>query len=368
MNSKHITILDKYIFSQVTAASLVILFLFIIVWMAPEKLVDAVKDVFSGELTVLQASMELFYELPKVLSQCLPISILVGALFTFDKLSKDSELAILRSSGLSYMRILRPVILLGVIYFALCAYTVDQLVPWASAKTGENSHYNEHFVYLRLNDDKTPKQGIIVSNFTQNGIKNVIVTNFKKDEYSDIVCLDNILFADYALNKDAFWILPQVTKYAIDKNGVYQKIADVKNVKILEGEDAKDIYNIMSFGTKRERAFTNLGLFEYVKLLKKKDFSDEFNFNLSKLYQRFFHPFTCVLFAILGALLGYAPPRSVRMVGFIIAAGLLFGYYITLPAFGVLAEKSILPPFICASFPTIVFIASIFIVKKNKDL
>lgn len=368
MNSKHITILDKYIFSQVTAASLVILFLFIIVWMAPEKLVDAVKDVFSHEATVTQATMKLFYELPKVLSQCLPISILVGSLFTFDKLSKDSELAILRSSGLSYMRILKPVIFLGVIYFALCAYIVDQLVPWASAKTGENTYFDNHFVYLRLNEDKTAKQGIIVSNYTRAGIKNIIVTNFKKDEYSDIVSLDNILFADYALKKDSYWMLPIVTKYTIDENGVYQKIANVKNVKILEGEDANDIYNIMKYGTKRERAFTNLGLYQYVKLLKKKDFSDEFNFNLSKLYQRFFHPFTCILFAILGALLGYAPPRSVRLVGFTIAAGLLFGYYITLPAFGVLAEKSILPPFICASFPIFVFTAAIFIVKKNKDL
>ena len=123
------------------AASLVILFLFIIVWLAPEKLVDAVKDVFGHEATAMQAAMDLFYELPKVLSQCLPISILMGALFTFDKLSKDSELAILRSSGLSYIRIIRPVIFLGVIYFALCAYTVDQLVPWASEKTGENKHF-----------------------------------------------------------------------------------------------------------------------------------------------------------------------------------------------------------------------------------
>ncbi len=368
MNSKHIKLLDKFIFSQVAAASFVVLFLFIIVWLAPEKLVDAVKDVFSHEATITQASMKLFYELPKVLSQCLPISILVGSLFAFDKLSKDSELAILRSSGLSYMRILRPVIFLGVIYFALCAYTVDQLVPWASAKTGENSHFDTHFVYLRLNDDETAKQGVIVSNYTHAGIKNVIVTNFKKDEYSDIVSLDNILIADHALKKENYWLLPAVTKYSIDKHGVYQKIADVKNVKILEGEDANDIYNIMNYGTKRERAFTNLGLVKYIKLLKKKDFSDEFNFNLSKLYQRFFHPFTCILFAILGALLGYAPPRSVRLVGFTIAAGLLFGYYITLPAFGVLAEKSILPPFICASFPIFVFIAAIFIVKKQKDL
>ena len=114
--------------------------------------------------------------------------------------------------------------------------------------------------------------------------------------------------------------------------------------------------------------FTNHQIKSYTKLLKRANFSDEYRYFKAKLYQRYLHPLTCILFAIIGCMLGFAPPRSQRLVGFTIAAGLLFGYYITLPAFGVLAEKSILPPFICASFPVFVFIAAIFIVKKNKDL
>ena len=52
----------------------------------------------------------LIYELPKVLGKALPVGILLGSLFTFDKLSKDSELSILRGIGLSFSRIMVPVL------------------------------------------------------------------------------------------------------------------------------------------------------------------------------------------------------------------------------------------------------------------
>jgi lipopolysaccharide export LptBFGC system permease protein LptF len=47
---------------------------------------------------------------------------------------------------------------------------------------------------------------------------------------------------------------------------------------------------------------------------------------------------------------------------------MIFGYYITLPFFDLLAQKAILPPFIAACFPIILFIISIYIIKKVKDL
>ena len=120
--------------------------------------------------------------------------------------------------------------------------------------------------------------------------------------------------------------------------------------------------------TRKERVFTNHQIKSYTKLLKRANFSDEYRYFKAKLYQRYLHPLTCILFAIIGCMLGFAPPRSQRLVGFTIAVGMIFAYYITLPFFDLLAQKAILPPFIAASFPIILFIISIFIIKKAKDL
>ena len=107
---------------------------------------------------------------------------------------------------------------------------------------------------------------------------------------------------------------------------------------------------------------------EYVKLLKKQEYTDEHNFMLTKYYQRFLHPLTCVIFAAIGCLLGFSPPRSQRLVGFTIGVGMIFAYYITLPFFDLLAQKGVLFPFLAAAFPIIVFVAAIFVIKKARDL
>ena len=89
---------------------------------------------------------------------------------------------------------------------------------------------------------------------------------------------------------------------------------------------------------------------------------------LNKYYQRYLHPFVCVLLAIMGCLLGFSKPREQRLIGFTIAIGCIFLYYITLPFFDLLAEKGVLYPFITASFPPFAFLCAIIMFYKSKDL
>ena len=115
-----ISIFDKYIFKQVFKATLVCLLLFMIVWIAPETLVKVIKKVLTHAWTLTEGGKYLLYELPKVLGKAIPVGILLGSLFTFDKLSKDSELSILRGIGLSFNRIMAPVLVLGLGLSYLC--------------------------------------------------------------------------------------------------------------------------------------------------------------------------------------------------------------------------------------------------------
>ena len=89
---------------------------------------------------------------------------------------------------------------------------------------------------------------------------------------------------------------------------------------------------------------------------------------LNKYFQRFFHPFICMLMAIMGCLLGFSKPREQRMYGFGIAIGAIFLYYITLPFFDLLAEKGVLPPLITALVPPLAFLGGIIAFYKTKDL
>ena len=84
-----LTVYDKYIFKQVCITTIVAILLFTIVWIAPEMLLNTIKKVLSGEMTTQMGLVFLTCQLPLILSKAFPVGLLLGSLFTFDKLSKD---------------------------------------------------------------------------------------------------------------------------------------------------------------------------------------------------------------------------------------------------------------------------------------
>ena len=317
---------------------------------------------------MLHAIKLLAYELPKVLAKALPVGILLGTIFTFDKLSKDSELSILRGIGLSFTRIMMPAVILGTVLTYLCFMVGDFLIPYASKAEGENKSFQTNFVYIQKDENNIPKRGIIISNYIPGLVRKLFIVDFSKETYDDAITFENIYFADWAKVKKDNWTLYGVKKYRISSGGIYENIKDVGSMNILEGKEASEIYELMTNTTKRDRTFTNSELKRYMKLLSDYGYLDEYRFMLTKYYQRFLHPLTCILFAIIGCLLGFSPPRSQRLVGFTVAVGIVFAYYITLPFFDLLAQKGVLPPFVSAFLPILMFLLAIVYIKKYKDV
>ena len=237
-------------------ATLVCLLLFIIVWIAPETLVKIIKKIFTQNMPLLLAAKTLAYEMPEVLAKAIPVGILLGSIFTFDKLSKDSELSILRGIGLSFTRIMVPVLTLGFALTFLCFYVSDKMIPYASKAMGKGSNFDKHFVYLQKNEKQIPTRGIIISNFTDEAIKNLIIINFSNEKYDDAMTFKSILFAPYAILKEDCWLIPEAKQYSINKNGIYTDIGNVKDYKILNGKLSQDIYKMIVNSTKKERFFT----------------------------------------------------------------------------------------------------------------
>ncbi len=242
------------------------------------------------------------------------------------------------------------------------------MIPYASKAVRENKKFKTHFMYIKKDENNLPKTGIIISNYTPHMLRDIVVINFSKRIYDDAITFESILFAKYASVHDDKWVLHGVKKYAINSGGIYNKVYHPGDVELLKGEDSKKVYALMSGSVQRDRTFTNHELKNYMTLLKEQEFADEFRFMLAKYYQRFLHPLTCILFAIIGCMLGFSPPRSQRLVGFTVAVGMIFAYYITLPFFDLLAQKGVLPPFLASFLPILFFVAAIIFIKKYKDL
>ena len=361
---------DRYIFEQVLSTTLIAILLFTVIWIAPEMLLNTIKKALAGEYTIKTAFLVLAYELPNILGKALPVGLLLGSLFTFDKLSKDFELTIFRVAGLSFGRIVAPVLVLSLIVTAFCFVTYDKLIPYSNSKliAIKKDYSPSQYIYTQKGEDNRPTLGVVVSRFNYSSISNVILLDFSRQKYSDLNALSNIFVAKSANHYDDKWVLNDVVKYHISSDGIFEQISKVKTMDILQGESAKNAYKLMTYSLKRDREIDNKNLWSYIQLLKKEDLQEEYRFMLNKYLQRFFHPFVCVLLAVLGCLLGFSKPREQKLVGFTIAIACIFMYYITLPFFDLLAEKGILHPFITAIFPPLAFLVAIWAFYKTKEL
>lgn len=366
----NIKLYDRYIFEQVFVSSMVAILLFTVIWIAPEMLLNTIRKVLEGGYSVKTAILVILYELPNILGKALPVGLLLGSLFTFDKLSKDFELTIFRVAGLSFWRILAPAIALSILVTAFCFITYDKLIPFSSEKlVNIKREYNSsQYVYTQKDKLGQPSLAVVVSHFNYTNIANVVVLDFSDKNYADLHALSHIFVAKHAEHYPDKWTLEDVIEYRISEDGIFEQIRHLNTFDILQGESAQDAYKLMIYSLKRDREIDNKDLWSYIKLLKKENLQEECRFMLNKYYQRFTQPLICILLTIMGCLLGFSKPREQRLIGFTIAIGAIFVYYITLPFFDLLAEKGVLPPFITATFPPLAFLGAIWAFYKSKEL
>lgn len=367
----NLKLLDKYIFKQVFGSSLVCIILFMIVWLAPETLVNIIKAVSTKDLTVLEGIKVGLYSMPFVLSKAFPVGILLGCLYTFNRMSKDSELTVIRGCGVSFWRIIVMPLILSVVFSVACFFVHDRMIPFATANLNriKKDVPSNHFVYAVKDENNRLEQLVIVKYYDpQSGVSDAIILNFNEKDASKISILSDIIVSKKIQLSDLKWDLFENKKYIIKYDGVYQEVQSPKQISILHGKKANITKQLMDFNLKKDREFTNKKLKHYLKILKSEEISDLYNLNFNFYLQRFFHSAICIVFAILGCLLGYSNPREQKLIGFTIGVGIIFLYYMSLPFFNLMAEKSILSPWITSTVQIILITILIYFYKKYKDL
>ncbi len=365
-----IKLLDRYIFSQVFLTCFGCIFIFMIIWIMPEIFLKTVQRTIAGYYSVDTAISIILYELPKVLNIALPVGMLLGAILTFDKMSKDFEITVMRGSGFPFFRIILSAIIISIIACGITFIVGSKFLPYSAVKLKDIKGENRisQFVFPVRKSNGAMEKILIVPSFDNNNIKDVMVLNFYDSSEKGSSLLSSILISDYVKYDNSSWTINSAKKYIITEEGVFRDIQDIKNIKVLENSSAINAFKLMKYSVYRDRELTNPQIAEYIKLLKKERMDDEYRFMLNKYIQRFVHSFMCILFMVLGCLLGFSKPREQKFLGMLIAVGVIFMYYITIPFFDLLAEKAILSPWITSMIAPVFVMSLIIILKRIKDL
>ncbi len=124
---------DRYILGQ-----LVVLFGFFSLVLISVYWVNEAVDLFDSLIADGQ-TLPVFLEfsaltLPQIMLLVLPVAAFVATLYVFNRLIGDSELVVLQTSGLSAVRLLRPVLYFGILLGLLILFLGNVLAPAASTQ------------------------------------------------------------------------------------------------------------------------------------------------------------------------------------------------------------------------------------------
>jgi lipopolysaccharide export system permease protein len=122
------SILDRYIASTIIMGTLMAL-LVLSGLLAFVDFVSELGKVGRGQYGLMDAIFYVLLSLPKRIYEIFPTSVLLGSLLSLGALAGNSELTVMRASGLSIMRIVRSVLQAGFVLVVFVALVGEILVP-----------------------------------------------------------------------------------------------------------------------------------------------------------------------------------------------------------------------------------------------
>jgi lipopolysaccharide export system permease protein len=119
---------DRYIIKEVVPPFLLGILIFTFVLLMNQIL--QLSEIFITRGVSFKAVVEIFvYLIPAIMAFTVPMAVLMGILAGLSRLSSDSEIIALKTLGISYKRLLRPVLLFSFVGCLVTAYLTLYLAP-----------------------------------------------------------------------------------------------------------------------------------------------------------------------------------------------------------------------------------------------
>ena len=346
-------ILSLYIIREISSLFLLGIVIFTLVLLMG-RLITLTDLVVSHGVPLADVSRMILYLIPSFLVFTIPMAFLLAVLLAFGRFSADNEIVVMKSSGLSLLQVMPPVIVcaLVAVLLSLGASTIG--VPWG------NSAFKElTFQVLKRNITATIREKTFWDD-----IPGVVMYTDQYDERSQK--LKGVVIND-GRNPDQ-----PMTIFARD--GIVTSVAGSQALLLslhdgsIHIAGAGGLYRLVRFGeysmTVGEKASNNgisrnepdLWLSELRRQIDDPGISAGNRLkSLAEFHSRFTFPFASLVFAILAVPLGIQNRRTGKSGGFTVSIAIILTYYILMSVVRTLAEKGVVAPVVALWIPNLIF-------------
>ncbi len=358
--------LDRFILGELKGPFFFGIMSFTIILIAGSLLFQIADLVIQRGVSIGVVLRLFFYYLPRLVAYTIPMSCLLAALLGFGKLSANSELVALKSAGLSFKRIIRPVII-ATFFVSVAAFFVNETLVPLSERAAANVMMYEVFkespplfkekIFLKEEGDGTLKRVIYINKMkiVNGDMEEIVVEEFDAGRLSRIVSAKSGKWINGS------WWINSGNVFEINKEGNVNHLFKFDKQALTLNMSPSDVAK----STQKPDQMTIPELLEYIKINEKS------GMNVSKFWM-LFHlrlsvPWACMVLALVGAALGSRPQRSSSSVGLGLSVIIVFVYYVILSLTQSLGDAGYLPPVVAAWIANIIFLIIGAVLCRNAN-
>ncbi|MDR0355236.1 MAG: LptF/LptG family permease [Deltaproteobacteria bacterium] len=361
-------IINRSIMAEILPSFLVNLLVFTFVLLMA-RMMSLTDLVLNKGVSLMIISRIFFLILPRLLDFSIPMATLLACLTTFLRLSADSELTVLKSSGLSMHQLLAPVVFFGLLMTLVSGVFNLHLTPRAN-----RLFKTEILTLAKARADLAIKEQIFVRDFPgltiyvgqlpgrSETMSNVVINDRRSAfENSVIVARSGMLDIDSAENLLLFRLYDGVIdRFYAEKSSVDSIFFDTYELKISPGSEMEEENRAGSAG--RQEMLTSRLLPESRSLYE--NGSPFAVFLEMEFHRRFSLTAAALLMSLIGMALGASFTTKGRNFGLAVGLAIFVIYYSFFSLCWTLGETKILPPPLAVWSPTIVIsVVALFLIK-----
>ena len=355
--SLKIRALDRFILGELRGPFFFGLVAFTIILVAGGLLFQMADLIIQQGVSVGIVIRLFIYYMPRLVVFTIPMSCLLAALLGFGKLSSNSELVALKSAGLSFQRIVRPVVVAAFFISILAFFVNETLVPMSERAAANVMKYEvlhrsapvfKSKIFLKEESEGKIKRAIYIDRLDNRtkDMDDVTVEEFEDGH------LARVIFAPRGKWIEGSWWL--------EDGAVYEIKNDTKEVSLLYKFNREALYlnlgpDDISDAPSKPEEMTISELLHAVEV--KERMGESAGKFWMALHLRIAVPWACLIFGMLGAALGSRPQRSSSGVGLGFSVIIIFVYYVIMSFSKALGESGALPPIIASWVANFVFLA-----------
>jgi lipopolysaccharide export system permease protein len=355
-----LSVLDRYVLQELFKPFLFGVGIFSAVGISAGSLFTLLQQVTSTQIPLEIALKILLLQVPRFVNFALPMAILLATLLCMARLSSDRELVALRASGVSFYRLLAPILAFCVGVMGLMFSLNENLVPFTQyqsklmmqqpALEGKLNLQDKNVFYQEYGPNREVRRFFYAQTFDGQTMQALTILDLTQRKANQVISAERATWNP----KASRWQFQNGKIYRVTADGSDQSVAAFKDQELYIPRDPLDL-------AAPEQAIEDMSIADardYLAEQRKTGDTTKQRKAKLRIQQQFALPVVTLLFGMIGSTVGTSLRRVSNSTGVGICILIVLGYYF----FGFLTNNlgnvGVLSPIVSAWLPNLAIAAT----------